>query len=235
MSQLHELYQEVILDHNRSPRNFRGMPDATRSVEGYNPLCGDHYTVHLKMEGERIADVSFEGAGCAISKASASVMSQMVKGKTRKEAEKLFREILEAVPVGHRPHQARGGLGAVDRLRQHAEMLPEHSHVEAREVENLEVRGIGQHALQVGRVVGVAIELHEVGLRSAIGELNQAQGIAHERQAHGFAIDRDRAVEPHIGRQIALVQEHRDVATIDGEGEFSCHRGRFLGRSGAGR
>lgn len=92
MSQLHELYQEVILDHNRSPRNFRGMPDATRSVEGYNPLCGDHYTVHLKMEGERIADVSFEGAGCAISKASASVMSQMVKGKTRKEAEKLFRE-----------------------------------------------------------------------------------------------------------------------------------------------
>ena len=92
MSQIHELYQQIILDHNRSPRNFRGMPDATRSVEGYNPLCGDHYTVHLKMEGDRIADLSFEGAGCAISKASASVMSQAVKGKTRAEAEELFQE-----------------------------------------------------------------------------------------------------------------------------------------------
>jgi len=92
MSAIHELYQQVILDHNKSPRNFRAMPDATRSVEGYNPLCGDHYTVHLKLEGDRIVDVSFEGAGCAISKASASVMSAMVKSHTVAEAEELFQD-----------------------------------------------------------------------------------------------------------------------------------------------
>lgn len=90
MSSLRELYQQVILDHNKSPRNFRKMTDATRVIEGHNPLCGDHYTVYLKMAGDRIEDVSFEGAGCAISKASASVMSSMVKGKTRQEAEELF-------------------------------------------------------------------------------------------------------------------------------------------------
>jgi nitrogen fixation NifU-like protein len=92
MSDIHELYQQVILDHNKSPRNFRTMPDATRSVEGYNPLCGDHYTVHVKLEGDRIVDVSFEGAGCAISKASASVMSAMVKSHTVAQAEELFQD-----------------------------------------------------------------------------------------------------------------------------------------------
>jgi len=90
MSALRELYQQVILDHNKSPRNFRKIADPTRVVEGYNPLCGDHYTIYLKLAGDRIEDVSFEGAGCAISKASASVMSAMVKGKTRAEAEELF-------------------------------------------------------------------------------------------------------------------------------------------------
>ncbi len=90
MSAIRELYQQVILDHNRSPRNFRPMADATRSVEGYNPLCGDHYTVHVKIAGDRLEDISFEGAGCAISKASASVMSSVLKGKTREEAEALF-------------------------------------------------------------------------------------------------------------------------------------------------
>ena len=90
MSELRELYQQVILDHNRSPRNFRAMEKADRSVEGYNPLCGDHYTVYVKLDGDVITDVSFTGAGCAISKASASVMSAAVKGKTRAEAELLF-------------------------------------------------------------------------------------------------------------------------------------------------
>jgi nitrogen fixation NifU-like protein len=96
-SQIQELYQEVILDHNKSPRNFRPMPDATRHVEGYNPLCGDHYTIYLKLEGERIVDISFYGAGCAISKSSASVMSQMLKGKTKGEAERLFGEFHDLV------------------------------------------------------------------------------------------------------------------------------------------
>lgn len=90
MSQLRELYQEVILDHNKNPRNFRKMPDATKQVEGYNPLCGDHYTIFVKVNGDVIQDVSFEGSGCAISKASASVMSSLLKGKTKREAGAMF-------------------------------------------------------------------------------------------------------------------------------------------------
>lgn len=90
MSALRELYQEVILDHNRSPRNFGTLERANRSAEGYNPLCGDHYMMFLKMEGDVISDIKFNGSGCAISKASASVMSTVVKGKTKEEAERLF-------------------------------------------------------------------------------------------------------------------------------------------------
>ncbi len=97
MTALRELYQEVILDHNRSPRNFRRMESADRKVDGYNPLCGDHYTIFLKLDGDVIRDVAFEGAGCAISKASASVMSSIVKGKTIREAEELFRTFHELV------------------------------------------------------------------------------------------------------------------------------------------
>lgn len=92
MSILRDLYQEVILDHNKHPRNFRVMDHATRSMEGYNPLCGDHYTIYVRLEGGVIADVSFQGGGCAISKASASVMSQVLKGKTVKEANALFED-----------------------------------------------------------------------------------------------------------------------------------------------
>lgn len=90
MSGLTELYQEVILDHNRRPRNFRKMADASHTVEGLNPLCGDHITVYVRLNGDVIEDISFEGAGCAISKASASMMTASVKGKTAAEAEALF-------------------------------------------------------------------------------------------------------------------------------------------------
>jgi nitrogen fixation NifU-like protein len=90
MSDLKALYQEVILDHNKNPRNFKKLEDADCSVEGYNPLCGDHYTVFLKMDGEVISEIAFIGSGCAISKASASVMSTVLKGKTRAEAEVWF-------------------------------------------------------------------------------------------------------------------------------------------------
>jgi nitrogen fixation NifU-like protein len=100
MSSLRDLYQEVILDHNKSPRNFRIMEHPTRSVEGYNPLCGDHYTVFVRVEGDVIQDVSFQGAGCAISKASASVMSSLLKGKTTREAEALFTEFRKLVTGG---------------------------------------------------------------------------------------------------------------------------------------
>ncbi len=90
MSDLRELYQQVILDHNKNPRNFRELPDATKRVEGYNPLCGDHYTIFIDLDGDVIRDVAFTGSGCAISKASASVMSSTVKGKTKSEADRLF-------------------------------------------------------------------------------------------------------------------------------------------------
>ena len=87
---LKDLYRDVVVDHNRSPRNFRKIPDATRVLEGFNPLCGDKLTLFLKLDGERIADLSFEGSGCAISMASASLMTERLKGKTRTDAERLF-------------------------------------------------------------------------------------------------------------------------------------------------
>ncbi len=92
MSELSELYQEIILDHNRSPRNFRILEDADSQAIGHNPLCGDQITVYIRMDGDRIRDVAFQGAGCAISKASASLMTEAVKGKTLAEAEDLFRD-----------------------------------------------------------------------------------------------------------------------------------------------
>lgn len=90
MTRLAALYQDVILDHNRSPLNYRAMENANRRVEGNNPLCGDRLTVWLRMEDGVIADATFQGLGCAISMASASLMTNAVKGKTRAEAEALF-------------------------------------------------------------------------------------------------------------------------------------------------
>lgn len=90
MDELHELYQEVILDHSKHPRNYRKMEGAGHSSEGYNPLCGDQITVYVRIENDIITDISFEGSGCAISKASASIMTSALKGKTRAEAEELF-------------------------------------------------------------------------------------------------------------------------------------------------
>ncbi|MEO8635077.1 MAG: Fe-S cluster assembly sulfur transfer protein SufU [Gemmatimonadales bacterium] len=90
MSEANELYQSLILDHNRSPRNFRVLEHANRCAEGYNPLCGDQFTFWLKLDGDRITDVSFQGSGCAISKASASLMTTAVKGKTVEEVERMF-------------------------------------------------------------------------------------------------------------------------------------------------
>jgi nitrogen fixation NifU-like protein len=93
MSELDELYQEVILDHNKSPRNFRPMAHANRKAQGYNPLCGDQVTVYLQLEGGVIKDISFQGSGCAISKASASMMTAELKGKSEREARELFANV----------------------------------------------------------------------------------------------------------------------------------------------
>jgi nitrogen fixation NifU-like protein len=99
-SELDDLYQEVILDHGRRPRNFHKLEPADREAEGYNPLCGDHYTVYLRMEGDRIAEASFQGSGCAISKASASLMTGAVRGKSVAEADALFERVHALVTEG---------------------------------------------------------------------------------------------------------------------------------------
>ena len=95
--ELRELYQQVILDHNKSPRNFRKMENASSQAEGYNPLCGDHIDVYVLVEDGIVKDVSFNGEGCAISKASASVMTSILKGKSKEEAEKLFNKFHDLV------------------------------------------------------------------------------------------------------------------------------------------
>jgi nitrogen fixation NifU-like protein len=97
MSELTDLYQEVILDHNRRPRNFRTIDEATRKQEGYNPLCGDRLTLYVRLEGDVIEDVAFQGVGCAISKASASLMTDALKGKTIDEARALFDQFHDMV------------------------------------------------------------------------------------------------------------------------------------------
>ncbi len=89
-SEFKELYQEIILEHNRSPRNFGKLENATHKMEGRNPLCGDQYTIYLNIEDNIIKDVRFEGSGCAISKASASVMTTTIKGKTLEQSEEYF-------------------------------------------------------------------------------------------------------------------------------------------------
>lgn len=97
MSELNELYQETILEHNKNPRNFREIEDADKTALGNNPLCGDALQVFVKMDGDTVGDVAFKGSGCAISKASASMMTQAVKGKTREEADELFDEFHKMV------------------------------------------------------------------------------------------------------------------------------------------
>jgi nitrogen fixation NifU-like protein len=92
MSELSDLYQQVILDHNKKPRNFRKLEEANRTAEGYNPLCGDQLTVYMQLEDGTVRDISFEGSGCAISKAAASMMTQSIKGKSKEDAENLFDE-----------------------------------------------------------------------------------------------------------------------------------------------
>ena len=110
MDELRDLYQEVILDHNKQPRNFGKLPQANRHAEGYNPLCGDHFHVYVKMAGDKIEDLSFEGSGCAISKASGSMMTQSLKGKNVAEAEGLFEKFHHMI-TGQPHHPAPEGLG----------------------------------------------------------------------------------------------------------------------------
>ena len=113
MPGLRDLYQEVILEHSKVPRNYREISDADHKAEGFNPLCGDRFTVYLHLDGETIRDISFQGSGCAISKASASMMTQTLKGKTRGEAEKLFGKFHDLVTGQGHPSETEMGKLAV--------------------------------------------------------------------------------------------------------------------------
>lgn len=118
---LRELYQEVILDHNKRPRNRHALEDATSKSEGHNPLCGDQVTVFLKAEEGRVVDIAFEGQGCAISTASASLMTEAVKGKTLEEATAIFREFQEMVtsPDSDEEHPNLGQLQVLAGVKDH--------------------------------------------------------------------------------------------------------------------
>ncbi len=111
MSELSDLYQEVILDHNKNPRNFREIENADRQADGNNPLCGDQLKVFVSMDGDVVSDVSFVGSGCAISKASASMMTQALKGKSKEEAETLFDEFHKMVTGELDPESDEHHLG----------------------------------------------------------------------------------------------------------------------------
>src|SRR5438034_11653620 len=115
MSNLDALYQEVILDHNRKPRNFREMDDADRRIEGRNPLCGDEITLWLKLDGDKVADISFKGSGCAVSKSSASLMTSTVKGKTVQETRELFERFHDMI-TGKLPETERAQMGSLAAL-----------------------------------------------------------------------------------------------------------------------
>src|SRR4029077_1549547 len=110
MSDLRDLYQDVILEHSKAPRNFRELASANHKAEGFNPLCGDHFTVYLDLDNDSIRDIAFQGSGCAISKASASMMTQVLKGKTKAEAETLFDQFHKLV-TGQPANGSRAELG----------------------------------------------------------------------------------------------------------------------------
>jgi nitrogen fixation protein NifU and related proteins len=119
MSELSDLYQEVILDHNKRPRNFRAIDAPTHHAEGYNPLCGDRLTLHVQVEGERIADVAFQGSGCAISKASASLMTDELKGRTVAEARALFERFHQVITTPpDQPVEELGKLAVLAGVRE---------------------------------------------------------------------------------------------------------------------
>ena len=118
--ELNDLYRDVILDHNRRPRNFGALESADASVEGFNPMCGDRLTVRLKMDADKISDIRFEGQGCAISTASASLMTEAVKGRTRAEALKLFERIHELLTDDAAPPADElGKLAALSGVREY--------------------------------------------------------------------------------------------------------------------
>lgn len=118
MSDLRQLYQEVILDHNKRPRHFGALADCTHKAEGYNPICGDHYHIYLKVENGAISDVSFDGSGCAISKASASLMSVALKGQPIAEAEAIFEQVHQMLTGGTPDMEKLGKMAVLEGVKE---------------------------------------------------------------------------------------------------------------------
>ena len=116
MSELRELYQEMVLDHNSKPRNFKEIEDATHTIEGYNPLCGDHITLYIKMRDDTIEDIGFQGTGCAISRASASMMTEQIEGMSKEEALELFHSFHSMVTGKSNGHGEEEDLGDLEVL-----------------------------------------------------------------------------------------------------------------------
>jgi len=109
---LTELYQQLLLDHSKSPRNFRVLPDANRTAQGTNPICGDSYTLYARMNGDVVEELTFQGSGCAISKASASLLTESLKGKTKAEVKAMFDKVRDLLTTGH----GDGDLGKLSAL-----------------------------------------------------------------------------------------------------------------------
>jgi len=119
MNELHDLYQEILLDHYKRPRNFGPLAGADGDAEGHNPLCGDRVHVHVKLDGDRLGEVRFEGSGCAISTASASMMTEAVRGKTRADAEALYERFHDVVTgAAAADDEALGELAALAGVRE---------------------------------------------------------------------------------------------------------------------
>ena len=109
---LTELYQQLLMDHSKSPRNFRVLPDANRTAQGTNPICGDNYTIYARMDGDVVQELTFQGSGCAISKASASLLTESLKGKTKAEVKVMFDKVRDLITTGH----SDGDLGKLSAL-----------------------------------------------------------------------------------------------------------------------
>jgi len=109
---LTELYQQLLLDHSKSPRNFRVLPNANRTAQGTNPICGDNYTIYARMDGDVVQELTFQGSGCAISKASASLLTESLKGKTKAEVKVMFDKVRDMITTGH----IDGDLGKLSAL-----------------------------------------------------------------------------------------------------------------------
>jgi nitrogen fixation NifU-like protein len=109
---LKELYQQLLLDHNKSPRNFRVLADANRTAQGTNPICGDNCTIYARLDGEVVQDISFQGSGCAISIASASLLTEIIKGKNKAEVKEMFDQVSDMLTTGH----SIGDLGKLSAL-----------------------------------------------------------------------------------------------------------------------